>query len=56
MLEYKVISTNVKNAEEEMNRWAQEGWRVISSNTISGCSLTLTRTPVIITLERETRL
>ena len=47
MYEYKVIDVPVKKAQEEMNRWAKEGWRVIavSPNIAMGYGL-------VITLER----
>lgn len=32
MKNYKVISVKIKNAEYEMNRRAQEGWRVVSAS------------------------
>jgi hypothetical protein len=28
VFEYKVVDVSVKKAEDEMNRWAKEGWRV----------------------------
>ena len=49
MFEYKVVDVSVKKAEDEMNRWAKEGWRVIavSPNIAAGYG-------VVITLERQT--
>ncbi len=52
MIEYKVVTTNVKNAEEEMNRLAQEGWQVVDTTTISGASFTMNAAPMIITFGR----
>ena len=51
MFEYKVVDVSVKKAEDEMNRWAKEGWRVIavSPNIAAGYG-------VVITLERQTLL
>ena len=48
MFEYKVIKSGVNSAEEEMNKYAKKGWRVItvSPNVAMGMG-------VIITLERE---
>ncbi len=44
MYEYKVIDVPVKKAQEEMNRWAKEGWRVIavSPNIAMGYGLVIT--------------
>ena len=56
MLEYKVIHTTVRDAEEEMNRLAEDGWRVVSTTTVSGSSFTINSTPLIVTLERERRI
>ena len=49
MFEYKVVDVSVKKAEDEMNRWAKEGWRVIavSPNIAAGYG-------VVITLELQT--
>jgi len=48
MFEYKVIKSSVNSAEEEMNRYAKQGWRVIevSPNVAMGMG-------IVITLERE---
>ena len=48
MYEYKVIIVPVKKAEEEMNRLAKGGWKVIevSPNVAMGYGL-------VVTLERE---
>ncbi len=50
MYEYKVIKTNIVDAESEMNALAKEGWRVIeiSPNIAKGYGL-------VITLEREVK-
>ena len=53
MIEYKVVTTNVKKAEEEMNKLAQEGWQVVDTNMISGASFTVSSSPMIITFGRE---
>ena len=44
MFEYKVVDVGVKKAQEEMNRWAKEGWRVIavSPNIAMGYGLVIT--------------
>ena len=44
MFEYKVVDVAVKKAQEEMNRWAKEGWRVIavSPNIAMGYGLVIT--------------
>lgn len=48
MLEYKVITSSVKNAQSEMNALAKDGWKVICvSPNIAMLS------GVVITLERE---
>ena len=48
MYEYKVIKSSVNAAEEVMNKYAEEGWRVIevSPNVAMGMG-------IIITFERE---
>lgn len=48
MFEYKVIKSSINSAEEEMNRYAKQGWRVIevSPNVAMGMG-------IVITLERE---
>ena len=48
MYEYKVIKSGVNDAEEEMNKWAKKGYRVVavSPNIAKGMG-------VIITLEKE---
>ena len=53
MIEYKVVSTSVKNAEEEINALAREGWQVIATSVISGASFTTGTTPMIVTLGRQ---
>lgn len=53
MIEYKVITTTVKKAEEELNLLARDGWQVIATNLISGASFTTGSTPMIITLGRK---
>lgn len=53
MIEYKVVQTTVKKAEEDMNALAREGWQVIATNTLAGQSFTTGSTPMIITLGRK---
>ncbi len=53
MLEYKILKTKVNEAEVELNRLAEQGWRVVSTDLIQGVSLTQNATPMVITLERE---
>ena len=53
MLEYKILKTKVNEAEVELNRLAEQGWRVVSTDLIQGVSLTQSATPMVITLERE---
>ena len=55
MFEYKVIKTDVNQAEEVLNRFAAQGWRVVSTACVSGCAFTVGGTPLIVTLEREAR-
>ena len=52
-IEYKVITTTVKKAEEELNLLARDGWQVIATNLISDVSFTTGSTPMIITLGRK---
>lgn len=54
MTEYKILKTSVRDAEDDLNRLAADGWRVVSTCTISGAGLTIGSTPLIITLERTT--
>ena len=53
MIEYKVVNTNVKQAEGVMNELAREGWQVIATSTIAGASFTTNSTPFIITFGRK---
>ena len=50
MYEYKVIKVRVDLAEEEMNKYAKEGWRVInaSPNIARGYGL-------VVVLEKEAK-
>lgn len=49
MLEYKVVEAkNAKDAEAQMNKYAREGWRVISNTYWANFKAEL-----IITFERE---
>ena len=56
MLEYKVLVLRANRAEEELNRLARDGWRVVSTAVNSGVSLFTSRAPVIFTLARESRM
>ncbi len=56
MIEYKVVTTNVKTAEEIMNHHAAEGWQVVSTDVISGAGFTTGSTPMIVTFARKTGL
>ena len=53
MLEYKILRTRVSDAEAELNRLAEQGWRIVSTGLIQGYSLTQNTTPMIVTLEHE---
>ncbi len=53
MFEYKVVVLKVRNAEEELNRLAQDGWRVASTSLNSGVSLVTSLAPLVVTLERK---
>ena len=53
MIEYKVVTTNLKNAEETMNQLAQEGWQVIATSAVSGMSITANSTPLVVTFGRK---
>ena len=53
MIEYKVVNTTAKQAEELMNELAQEGWQVISTAAVSGMSFTANTTPLIVTFGRK---
>lgn len=48
MLEYKVITSSVKNAQDNMNALAKDGWKVISVSP----NIALLN-GVVITFERE---
>ena len=53
MIEYKVITTCVKDAEHDINALAGEGWQVIDTAIVSGASFTVNSTPLIVTLGRK---
>ena len=53
MIEYKVLTTSVKEAEREINALAQEGWQVIDTAIVSGASFTANSAPMIVTLGRK---
>ena len=53
MLEYRILKTKVGNAEEEINRLAEQDWKVIDASLIQGMSLTVNGTPMVVTLERQ---
>ena len=58
-MEYKVLSlrmpgkSSTENLEHTLNSYAAEGWRVISSSTVSS-AWTLSTSQIIVLLERET--
>jgi len=58
-MEYKVLSQRMpgksspENLEQTLNSYAAEGWRVVSSFTVSS-AWTLTTSQVMVLLERET--
>lgn len=49
MFEYKVEIVKAKDAEELMNKYAKEGWRVIAVSTY----MTMTQYNLAVTFERE---
>ena len=57
-MEYKVLSQRMpgksspENLEQTLNSYAAEGWRVVSSFTVSS-AWTLTTSQVMVLLERE---
>ena len=51
MMEYKILRTTVSSAEEEINRLADQGWRVVATSLATGCSFTVASMPMIVTLE-----
>lgn len=53
MIEYKVVTTNVKSVEEVMNQWAGEGWQVIDTAVVSGMAISVNSTPMIVTFGRK---
>ncbi len=53
MMEYKILRTTVSSAEEEINRLADQGWRVVATSLATGCSFTVASMPMIVTLERK---
>ncbi len=53
MLEYRVLRTKVRDCEEEINRLAGQGWKVIDASLLQGLSLTVNSTPMVVTLERQ---
>ena len=54
MVEYKVITVKVRDAEQELNRLALDGWRVVGTALNSGVSPVTRLAPMVITLERKT--
>ena len=53
MIEYKVITTSVRDAEKDINALAGEGWQVIATDVISGAAFSVNSTPMIVTLGRK---
>ena len=53
MIEYKVITTCVKDAEQDINALASEGWQVVATSVVSGASFTANSAPMIVTLGRK---
>ena len=53
MIEYKILTTCVKDAEQEINALAQEGWQVIDTEILSGAAFTVNSAPMIVTLGRK---
>lgn len=53
MFEYKVIVTNPSKAEEELNRLALDGWRVVSTAINSATTPFTSHAPLVVTLERN---
>ena len=53
MIEYKVIATKIREAEELMNRWAADGWQVVATNIVNGSNFTVAGAPMIITFGRQ---
>ena len=53
MFEYKVIITDPSKVEEELNRLAQDGWRVVSTAINSGVVPFTRHAPLVVTLERK---
>lgn len=53
MFEYKVINVKVKDAEEQMNALAREGWRVISVIDDLTTTAATIKGLLLVTLERE---
>lgn len=53
MYEYKVINVKVKDAEEIMNAFAKEGWRVISIINDQSSTVGSFKGLLLMTMERE---
>ncbi len=51
MYEYKVETYKIKDAENEMNVMAKQGWRVVAVTYCQGA--TWTKDKVLVTLERN---
>ena len=54
MVEYKVITVKVRDAEQELNRLALDGWRVVGTALNIGVSPVTRLAPMVITLEIKT--
>jgi hypothetical protein len=57
-MEYKVLSQrgtkfSPEDLEQTLNRYAAEGWRVVSSHTVSSV-WTLSTSQIMVLVERET--
>ena len=51
MYEYKVLNTSVKKAEQTLNQYAKEGWRLVNALPNSGVLAGLVG--MVYTLERK---
>ena len=52
MLEYKTLVVRMRDIEAALNNLAQDGWEVISTAVVSGFSLTVKGTQMVVTLKR----
>ncbi len=51
MYEYKVLTVTVKEYEKTLNRYAKEGWRLVTATPNTGIGVGLVG--LVITLERK---